>query len=449
MITLKFKYSVENEEINNQISSFQRQYSSCLHFFFNRYVENQKVSEIELRNLSKSLNHIELLDSWFDQCSIKEAKQLYENRKSLNSLDDSKKFKLIFGGKNLFSKRTKGLISKEEFKNQRLNPLYSIGEADKISNRKFRIQSSLDEICFQPNRKEHFILKLKGVKGNRLFTLKKLYELQCKKDITISYKLSKEHLYLSFEEEKLSTFKSKKIENRILALDLNPNYIGWSIIDWKSSNEFNVVSKGVFNLSRLNKKTSNKKKFENLEISKNLISKAIHYQCSIVSMENLSIESSDKGKGKFFNKLCNNDWLRTALRNNLLKRCNLFGIKFLEVRPEYSSFIGNFLFRNLNLPDMILASIELSRRAFEFYNQYISKKLKIQKNIIQPNLLDFKILYVKSLEEFGLQDVYKDLVELYYFLKKSKIMYRLSVQPWSEQFSRCFSRQSLVFKMEI
>ena len=122
-------------------------------------------------------------------------------------------------------------------------------------------------------------------------------------------------------------------------------------------------------------------------------------------MENLSIESSDKGKGKFFNKLCNNDWLRTALRNNLLKRCNLFGIKFLEVRPEYSSFIGNFLFRNLNLPDMILASIELSRRAFEFYNQYISKNLKIQKNIIQPNLLDFKNLYVKSLEEFGLQDV--------------------------------------------
>lgn len=32
MITLKLKYSVENEEIKNQISSFQRQYSSCLHF---------------------------------------------------------------------------------------------------------------------------------------------------------------------------------------------------------------------------------------------------------------------------------------------------------------------------------------------------------------------------------------------------------------------------------
>lgn len=449
MITLKLKYSVENEEIKNQISSFQRQYSSCLHFFFNRYVENQKVSEIELRNLSKSLNHIELLDSWFIQCSIKETKQLYETRKNLKSLDDSKRFKLIFGGKNLFTKRNKCLISKEEFKEQRLSPLYSIGESGRYSNRKFRIKSSLNEISFQPNRKEHFILNLKGIKGNKLSTLRKLFELQCKKDITISYKLSSEYLYLSFEEEKLSTFKSSKIENRILALDLNPNYIGWSIVDWKSSNEFNVVSKGIFNLTYLNKKTSNKKKFENLEISKNLISKAIHYQCSIVSMENLTIESSDKGKGRLFNKLCNNDWLRTTLRNNLLKRCNLFGIKFLEVRPEYSSFIGNFLFRSLDLPDMVLASIELSRRAFEFYGQYISKKLKIQKNIIQPNLSDFKTLYTKSLEEFGLQDVYKDLVELYYFLKKSKTMYRLSVQPWLGQFSRCFSRQSLVFKMEI
>jgi hypothetical protein len=45
----------------------------------------------------------------------------------------------------------------------------------------------------------------------------------------------------------------------------------------------------------------------------------------------------------------------------------------LEVKPEYSSFIGNFLFRSLNKPDMVLASIELSRRGYEYFNQYIVK----------------------------------------------------------------------------
>ena len=77
-------------------------------------------------------------------------------------------------------------------------------------------------------------------------------------------------------------------------------------------------------------------------------------------------------------------------------------IKLLKVIPEYSSFIGNFLYRSLNLPDMILASIELSRRAYEFYNQYISKTKEIKKNIVRPSLVMFKKLYTKSLEEFGL-----------------------------------------------
>ena len=76
---------------------------------------------------------------------------------------------------------------------------------------------------------------------------------------------------------------------------------------------------------------------------------------------------------------------------------------------------------------MILASIEIGRRGYEFYNQYISKVKEIKKNIIRPNLCMFNKLYLESLEEFNLQPTYKDLIELYYFFKKSKIKYRLSI----------------------
>ena len=88
--------------------------------------------------------------------------------------------------------------------------------------------------------------------------------------------------------------------------------------------------------------------------------------------------------------------------NNLTKRCNIHNIKLLKVKSEYSSFIGNFLYRHLNLPDMVLASIEIGRRGYEFYNQYISKTKEIKKNIIRPNLSMFNKLYLKSLEEFKL-----------------------------------------------
>jgi hypothetical protein len=94
------------------------------------------------------------------------------------------------------------------------------------------------------------------------------------------------------------------------------------------------------------------------------------------------------------------------------------------VTPNYSSFIGNFLFRNLKLPDMVLSSIEISRRTYEFNGQYINKEIKKQKNIVIPNWTDFKNTIIKSLEEFNMNAKFADLKEIYYFLKKSKISYR-------------------------
>ena len=108
--------------------------------------------------------------------------------------------------------------------------------------------------------------------------------------------------------------------------------------------------------------------------------------------------------------------------------CTIFGIKLLSVKLEYSSFIGNFLFRSLNLPDPALASIELGRRGYEFYNQYITKVKEIKRNIIQPDYNKFNYLIAKSLEELGLLNEFiSGLVEIYCLLKKSKGTYRLSV----------------------
>ena len=93
--------------------------------------------------------------------------------------------------------------------------------------------------------------------------------------------------------------------------------------------------------------------------------------------------------------------------------------------PAYSSFIGNFLYRSLNLPDPILASIELGRRGYEFNAQYIEKIKEKSKTIVQPNLKKFDDLISKSLEEFRIKENFKDLIDLYYlFNKDSKMMYR-------------------------
>ena len=424
-----------------------KQYSSVQHFIYNRFADG--FSQKQIKDQIKSLNNIQLMNSWFIQCAFYGIPQ---------------KEKVIFGGKKNYFDRLKGKISKEQFKLNKLSSIYSIGEIvnkSVKSNRFFHLEQDLSSIIFKPNKDTRIQLNLIGI-GNRLSILKKLYQKQENKEIKIGYKLDLNYIYICFEETDIQKFETKQIKNRILALDLNPNYIGWSIVDWKSENQFNVIKSGIYSIKELNDKDfnlknkhldsssperiylSNKRNYETLQISKNIINKAIYYKCQIVSIEDLKIKSDDKNKGKKFNKLVNNLWNRNALVNNLTKRCNIFNIKLLKVKPEYSSFIGNFLYRSLNLPDMILASIELGRRAYEFYNQYISKVKEIKKNIVRPNLTEFRELYLKSLEEFKLQPIYKDLIELYYEFKKSKLRYRLSIDQFNLQFSSLNSSKSNV-----
>ena len=63
-----------------------------------------------------------------------------------------------------------------------------------------------------------------------------------------------------------------------------------------------------------------------------------------------------------------------------------------------------------------------------------------KKNIIQPDIKLFNNLVIKSLEEFNIQrEQFKDLKELYYIFKKSKMLYRLSIDQFNLQFSRFFT----------
>ena len=446
MQVLKIKYQTDDQSLHI-IQDYMKQYSSAQHFVYNRIQDNK--SQKDIKQQVKQLNNVNLLDSWFVQCIF---------------YDIPKKQKIIFGGKKNYFQRLKNNISKEQFKLKRLSPIYSIGEVVNKSvkgNRKFHIEQDLENILFKPNKLTKINLQLIGL-NKRKQILSKLYQKQERKEIKIAYKLDLEYIYIIFEETDIYNYETKFIKNRVLALDLNPNYIGWSIVDWKSEAEFNVIKSGVYSIKKLNDKDfnlknkgynsdskerkyiSDKRNFETIQIVKNIINKSIYYKCQLISIEDLNIKTSDKELGKHFNKLVNNSWCRNIFINNLTKRCNIHNIKLLKVKSEYSSFIGNFLYRHLNLPDMVLASIEIGRRGYEFYNQYISKVKEIKKNIIRPNLSMFNKLYLKSLEEFKLQPIYKDLIELYNFFKKSKLKYRLSIDDFNLQFSRFTSDKSYI-----
>ena len=501
MLTLKLKYKCLDNNYYDILKIYMSQYSICLHYLYNRISDNNgNINEKDLRTLCSNINNIDILDSWFKQSCVKEVLGLYKSfqtrykeheetrKQKLKEIDFKLKIgrlsehkysikkhailnplKLIFGGKENYRLKQEGKISKEEFKQNRLNPILSIGESQFKGNRKFNINSDLS-ITFKPTKDNHFNFKI--IYGqNQVHYLKSLYELTLANSISISYKLDKDYIYITFDESKLFNKKSEQLTNRVLGIDMNPNYIGWSIVDWKSSSKFEVIESGVYSFKKfsdlykqLNQlktvssddprriKLFNKRTYETIKVAENIINKAIYYKCQVMSIEDLNIKAKDKDKGKNYNALCNNHWLRSTFVNQIRKRTNIHKIQLLEVKPEYSSFIGNFLFRSLKKPDMVLASIEISRRGYEYFNQYITKQKEQKKNIVQPIINDFNEFWRMSMEELKLEFSGTSLIELYNFIKSKKDLplfkgdpNKVRIQIKTDLVKRFFSDKSFVY----
>lgn len=460
MQTLKIKYTTDAQS-SDMIREYRKQYSSVLHYAYNRRVEG--VSEKETEALCQSLNNTPLIKSFHRRCAVKNASQLVKSQG-----DD--KGRIIFGGKKNCIDRAKGLITKEEYREHRIGKLFFIGEANYHGNRVLRINEDAESFTFMPERGKSAVLTIAGGYRRYKEMLRKLYKLQQSKAAPITYSLDGEYVYVSFDELLIEKPRPRSaVKNRVFAIDLNPNHVGWSVVDWISSERFNVISSGIYSIKEINdadftlkekklpstnsqrKYLTNKRNHETLEISKALVNKATHYHCELFAIENLSIESNDKGKGVKYNKLVNNLWNRNKLVANLQKRCNCRSIRFYAVVANYSSFIGNVLYRPLGLPDMVLASIEIGRRGYEFHGQYVTKEKDIRKNIVIPEVSGFGDWYSKSLEEFGISGEAMKPIELYNYLKETKCRYRLSLDLFTDRlkFSRCFSHKSKIIKIFI
>lgn len=470
MQTIKLKYEA-NEDDKKLILSYQKQFTNCLHVMFNRLKDIMSLKQC--RDIATNLNNIELLDSWMRVCALGKAQNILMASKHV-----------IFGGKSNFIKRCQSKISKDEFKANRIEPLWICGEATHYhGNRKFRIQDDLHSILFKPNKKTKIYLALPSLKKNYKKILKKLCEHAEIDDIALTFSIDQEYIWISFDESKVFEKKNevRQKKDRVLAIDLNPNYIGWSVVDWKNERDFDVIKSGCYSFKNLNDKQfalkltkqqrkelkkkdrivltskikakdiyfNNKRKYEIIEVAKDICQIAKQFACEMIVVEDLNIKGNNRGSGKKLNRLCNFFFIRNAFVNNLNKRCNVARIKFLKVMPAYSSFIGNFLYRSLNLPDPILASIELGRRGYEFNAQYIEKTKEKSKTIVQPSLVKFDDLISKSLEEFGIKENFKDLVSLYYLFNKkdSKMMYRV---PFRSDFkwSKLKTKKSYISKLD-
>lgn len=418
MITIKLNL-IEKIDIVN----YQKQFTSIRNYAFNRFLEGQTQNQIE--NLVKTkLNNIDLMDVSFQKEAVNEARTFIK--------DDQRT--VVFGGKQNRNKYLKKEITKEEYKQRKLSSIIVRGETGR-GNRKFELDINNNQIIFKPKKNIKMVCKFQPTKQNE--TLLKLQKL-CKLGITyFTIRLNNDYICVTFDETILKKEEYKPIKKRILAIDLNPNYIAIVVRD-----EQNIIHKEIIGLYNLNKcGNTNKKKHEDYEIVKKLIGIAKHYKCEYFAYESLNIASNDKGLGKFFNRSCNNDWRRKRLIQGINKWCNIIGIKVQEVIPEYSSFIGQI--RNEEDYDSIAAAIELSRRAYLFISYYVYKDEKeVKGNIVGIMRKLPEVLVDRWKKKLGLKQ-FTTYKSLYSEIKKLKYSYR-HLFDYKSFYCRMKSNKSLV-----
>ena len=466
LITLKIKYSCKSDKDSLIIQNYIDNYNNVLRFTYNRKVDSPSITDVELNVLQKGMNNV-FLGCWFLSSARVEVKEMLKSIDELNKINDEEhqvdKKHIVFGSKNLFVNRCKKLVSREDYLVEKQHPLYSVGECKQKGNRHFRIISD-NIIIFQPNSKTHVELYIGSINKKYKSYINKLIELQNSRLIPITYKLDSEYVYITFDLNYIKEYKEyTPINDRIFAVDMNPNYIGYSVVDWKDETTYTIISSGMFSIKPLNDKRNrlhisssddkhnyftNKRKYEVIEIAYQLVKLCKHFRCEIFSLETLSIKSSDKERGKKYNKLVNNQWCRNVFVQQIEKMTKSMHIHLIKVKPEYSSFVGNILYRKENLPDPVLSSIEISRRAYEFNLQYCLNNKSRKKNIIFPDFDLNKTTIQESLEELEYCGQIKSWIDLYSEMKKSKFKYRLLLEeiPFSRVSSiNYYKRRTILY----
>ena len=420
MITIKLKLAEPIE-----ITDHMRQFASVYHYAYNRF--NEGMTQGEVRRLANRLNNTGLLDANLVSDAVDAAKCLIKETKG----------KVVFGGRKSWRDYNKGLISKEEYRKRRLIPVYFRGEtnASRKGNRKFRLDMENNQVIFKPNRSTKIVCKVEHTKRNK--TLLKLQRLCEIGETYFTCRLSNEHVWITFDETILREKEYRPIRCRVMAIDLNPNYIGVAVRHGKS-----IIHKEIIGLKELNKQTTNKKIHEDHEIAKRLVGIAEHYRCEYFAHEKLDIESKEHNKGRRFNRLVNNDWRRKRIVGNMTKRCNILGIKVQPILPQYSSFIGQV--QHEDEYDSVAAAIELSRRCHLFVSYYVDRSMQeVKGNVVGIMRKLSRELADRWKKKLGTKKLttYKSL---YLEIKKSGHWYRnLFHDEWFS--SRMKSEKSCVF----
>lgn len=269
-----------------------RVFSSIVRVAFNRFQEGMAENEVRAYCNARFTHN-----SWFIQSAIKEGAALYK-------LNGNKH--ILFGGKNNLRQYMRGLIDQATFKYRRMFPIGIQGEKRCKGNRLFSLELDNQRLIYKPSKDRHVEIQFLPMKKKLAAELSKVQELAEQNKITASVRLSEKYVWLTYDETLIQDERYKKLQSkRVLGIDMNPNYIGLSVIEFDTHDEFNVLHKQVFDLSKLtissgkastdskSKYITNKLKHETIAIAHEISKLVDVWKCNTVAIERWSCSVFD------------------------------------------------------------------------------------------------------------------------------------------------------------
>ncbi len=418
-------------ELNIKSSKFREYLIKEVELFKEKYETNQSKIQERINKLEQGITDKKTFDK-------------------LTFLKRSLKSNICFGGRTNLEKRRKNLITNDKWKELRRYPMCFYGETASKGNRFFDLKDlSNGEITFKLDRNTHIPIKISNKKHKK--DLIKLEELSKLKKIPITIRLSYNKLCISFDEcilngtyfdykkhqkekpkglsqeETRKYWAGKRQEheeflkigklNRYISIDVNPNEIGYSIGDSKMT----ILDKGCYVIK--GKVSENKRKFEYSQIIKELFNKIKHYKVSYFIIEDLDGINKDNYGNKVSNRKNKLEFKKNYIFSIIERRCNETGTVLKKVKPHYSSFVGNLLYKEY---DPIASSMELLRRGIGQYKLGFRLVPEYDPNNIITDQIDGYV----DLDQF------KSFQELFKSIRNKS--YRRKTKTFSSQkFTKC------------
>ncbi|MCE4226188.1 hypothetical protein HCU64_20775 [Methylobacterium sp. C25] len=275
---------------------------------------------------------------------------------------------LVFGGRRMLERRRKGPITREAWREARMRPLCSRGDTSHSGNRHFRLSHDTST-CRLAVYGRPVLLKLAAMRGKAGLLLRQLAALAKAKATSVTFRVDAKKLHVTFDPADLPAHPERRtpvhaVAGRALKIDLNPDWIGLSVVEVPSDSDASDLQQTQLLDHRLIRLAVPVE--AGPEQVREILAAAASRATALARAWGCGLIVQGKGLGRMrsgggnrrLNRLLNY-WVRTVFGQTLVRRTGLAGLAHREVWGAYSTTIGNV---NFPAPDACAAAAEIARR---------------------------------------------------------------------------------------